>query len=141
LTGDARGARLPGMKPDLNAEFDSAFEALKDVFAAELKRLAITKDTTTEYTLNTQVASPFPQHKGAPMFFATVRKGKAYVSFHLFPLYMNAPLTATISPELKKRMQGKTCFNFRTTPDAALLKELKTLTKAGMKNFRDRSWA
>jgi len=129
------------MKPDVNKEFDAAFEALKGVFAPELKRLAVTKDSATEYTLNTLASSPFPQHKGAPMFFGTVRKGKAYVSFHLFPLYMNAPLTATISPELKKRMQGKTCFNFKTAPDAALLKELKALTKAGMKNFKERNWA
>lgn len=129
------------MAPVLNPHFHAAFEALKGVFAGELKKLSVTKDTTTEYALNTQVASPFPQHKGAPMFFGTVRKGKAYVSFHLFPLYVNAPLTGTISPELKKRMQGKTCFNFKTTPDAALLKELKTLTKAGMKNFKDRGWA
>ncbi len=129
------------MKPSQDTEFYTAFETLKSVFVGESKKLCVTKDTATEYTVNTLIASPFPQHKGAPMFFGTVRKGKAYVSFHLFPLYMNAPLTATISPELKKRMQGKTCFNFKTTPDAALLKELKALTKAGMKNFREKNWA
>ncbi len=46
-----------------------------------------------------------------------------------------------LSPELKKRMQGKTCFNFKTVPEAALLKELKALTKAGMKAFKEKGWA
>ncbi len=125
----------------MSADFDATFTALREVFAGELKHLAVAKDTDTQYTLNTLVNSPFPQHKGEPMYFGSVRKGKAYVSVHLFPLYMNAPLTATISPTLKKRMQGLTCFNFKTVPDAALLKELKTLSKAGMKAFRERKWA
>ncbi len=72
------------------------------------------------------------------MYFGSVRLGKAYVAFHLMPLYMNEELTATISPALKKRMQGKTCFNFKTMPDAVLLAELKTLTAAGYKNFREK---
>ena len=40
-----------------------------------------------------------------------------------------------ISPALKKRMQGKSCFNFITIdPDQA--KELTTLTATGIKAFK-----
>jgi len=41
-----------------------------------------------------------------------------------------------MSPELKRRMQGKSCFNFKTV-DEKLFKELAKLTKAGAKRFSD----
>ena len=56
--------------------------------------------------------------------------GKAYVSYHLMPLYMNPMLTNTISSGLRQRMQGKSCFNFKVMPETALLAELKNLTAA-----------
>jgi hypothetical protein len=40
------------------------------------------------------------------------------------PLYMNPALTKTISPPLKKRMQGKTCFNFKADPEPDIVLEL-----------------
>ena len=47
------------------------------------------------------------------MFFGAVVTGKAYVSYHLMPLYTCPWLVKTVSADLKKRMQGKSCFNFR----------------------------
>lgn len=123
------------------ANFDEAYAALREVFEPVLPRLVVSRDTDTEYTLVTQKPSPMPQHKGAPMFFGMVRKGKAYASFHLMPLYMHDKLVAQISPELRKRMQGKTCFNFKTAPDPKQKAELLKLTKAGLKCFQERDWA
>jgi hypothetical protein len=45
-------------------------------------------------------------------------------------------LLKAMSPELKKRMQGKSCFNFKAV-DRQLFKELKTITKAGAAKFSD----
>jgi hypothetical protein len=120
--------------------FDEIFATLKQLFRRHLDRLSVQSGSATEYTLVGRKPSPFPQHKGHPMQFATVRLGKAYVSFHLMPLYMNPLLSGTISPALKKRMQGKTCFNFKTVPDAALLAELERLTAAGLKFFDEKNW-
>jgi hypothetical protein len=39
-----------------------------------------------------------------------------------------------MSPELKKRMQGKACFNFKEV-DERLFKELAKITKEGSKRF------
>ena len=64
------------------------------------------------------------------MWFGAVKLGKAYVSFHLMPLYMSPALEKEISPTLKKRMQGKTCFNFKTVPHQELLADLQKLTAA-----------
>ena len=122
------------------AGFDEVFAKLKQVFRRHLDRLSVQSDSATEYTLVGRKPSPFPQHKGHPMFFSSVRQGKAYVSFHLLPLYMNESLSGTISPALKKRMQGKACFNFKTVPDADLLAELERLTAAGFKSFDEKSW-
>lgn len=122
------------------AAFDDAFATLKLVFKTHLKDLTLTADTKKEYTLVSKLPSPFPQHKGQPMYFGGVRLGKAYVSFHFLPLYMNPALTKTISPALKKRMQGKACFNFKTNPEPEILTELKRITKDGFQHFREKRW-
>ena|SRR5271165_7603877 len=120
------------------AEFAEVFAILKPVLAKYAKRLAVKTDTPQEYTLVTKTASPFPQHKGQPMWFGSVRLGKAYVSFHLMPLYMNPALTKTISPALTRRMQGKTCFNFKTNPEPALIAELERLTEAALNQWSEK---
>ena len=122
------------------ADFSSVFAALKPVLGRHAKKLHVIVDNDSEYTLVSAVQCPLPEKKGERIYFGAVKAGKAYVSFHLFPLYMNPELVSTISPELKRRMQGKTCFNFRTIPEASLLKELKALTSAGFKIFRQRKW-
>jgi hypothetical protein len=123
------------------SDFPSIFAALKPVLSSAAPRLLVKTDTGTEYTVVTKGASPFPQHKGEPLHFGSVRLGKAYVSYHLMPLYMCPALNESISPQLKKRMQGKTCFNFRTGPEPELLTELERLTAAGLEQWRERKWA
>jgi hypothetical protein len=120
--------------------FDAAFAALKPVLAEYANRLAVKADTSVEYTLVTKSASPFPQHKGQPMFFGSVRLGKAYVSFHLMPLYMCPVLATRITPALKKRMQGKTCFKFKADPGLELMAALGRLTEAAFQQWSEKKW-
>lgn len=120
---------------------DSTFDTLKRVLEKSAKRLAVKTDTAKEYSLVTKTPSPFPQHKGNPLWFAAVRDGKAYTSFHLMALYMNPALCSTISPALKKRMQGKACFNFKNPPDGEIVAELKRLTEAALKEWQGKKWA
>ena len=122
------------------ADFSGIFDTLKPVLASHARRMAVSVDKPGEYTLVTKAPSPFPQHKGHPMFFASVKLSKAYVSFHLMPLYMNPGLTKQMSPELKKRMQGKSCFNFKTDPEPEAIAELKQLTEAGYEQWSERKW-
>jgi hypothetical protein len=51
------------------SDFSVVFAALKQVMAKEEGRLAVQKDTSSEYSLVTKGPSPFPQHKGQPMWF------------------------------------------------------------------------
>jgi len=121
-------------------DFAAVFAALKPILAKYEKRLTVKADTPKEYTVLTKSPSPFPQHKGEPLFFASVRIGKAYVSFHFLPLYMCPTLNEQIAPALKKRMQGKACFNFKSPPEPELTSELKRLTEAGLKLWKEKKW-
>ncbi len=64
---------------------------------------------------------------GKELWFGAVRRGKAYVSFHLMTLHVFPALLQSIGPDLMKRMQGKTCFNFRK-PEPELFAQLDALT-------------
>lgn len=46
-------------------------------------------------------------------------------------IYTDPELTASMSPELHRRMQGKSCFNF-TKIDEALMAELETVAAKGI---------
>ena len=72
---------------------------------------------------------------GREVWFGGVQTKKNYVSFHLMPVYAFPELLNGISPELMKRMQGKSCFNFRTV-DEILFTELEELVESGYQRFR-----
>ena len=112
--------------------FPETFKQLKAIFKPYAAKLQVVHDTDTNYYLDTHMVMKNKQR----LCFGGVRTGKGYVSFHLMPVYASAELQKSISPELKKRMQGKSCFNFKT-PDEKLFKELGKLTKAGFKKFHD----
>ena len=118
---------MPG-KTDLRP----VFEQLKKILTPYEPKMDIAQDTGTMYMLNTR----YLLKNNYPLMFGGVRLGKNYVSYHLFSVYTTPGDAQTISPELKKRMQGKACFNF-TTVDERLFKELAKLTKAGAKRFSD----
>jgi hypothetical protein len=111
--------------------FAAAFFALKRIFAPHVKHLKVNADTRSRFYLETKA----PTYKGKPLFFGAVISGRAYVSFHLMPLYWDASLRKKVSPELKKRMQGLSCFNF-TGPEPILFRELGKLTSAGLALYR-----
>jgi hypothetical protein len=50
-------------------------------------------------------------------------------------VYASPELKASMTPELRRRMQGKSCFNF-TTIDETLLADLEDLTAKGIPGFR-----
>ena len=124
----------------MNSGRAAAFATLKIILAKHANRLAVRADTSAEYTLTAKSPSPFPQHKGHPLEFASVRISKSYVSFHLMPVYMNSALGQTISPLLQKRMQGKTCFNFRNEPEPGLIAEISALTEAALRDWSQKQW-
>jgi hypothetical protein len=119
-----------GKKNAASADFTAVFERLKRILKPFARRMLVVRDDDQWYYLDTKHVGPNKK----PIMFAAVHVGKGYVSFHLMPIYVNAKLQATISPALKKRQQGKACFNFAAV-DETLLAELESLTKAGAECF------
>jgi hypothetical protein len=111
-------------------QFRGVFQAIHGILETLAPQLSVVADKPDNYYLNT--ASP--SWKGKPLFFAALQLKKNYVSYHLFPVYTNPRLLTTISPALKKHMQGKACFNF-TEVDLILFTELAVLTIAGFREY------
>ncbi len=105
-------------------DFRIIFEQFKPILQKYESRLVVTQNGTDGYSLNT----PFSAKWGKELFFGAVQIKKNYVSFHLMPIYMYPDLLDGISDNLRKRMQGKSCFNF-TASDKKLFAELSKLTK------------
>jgi hypothetical protein len=122
-------ARAAGEKD--NRGFDQVFAALRGLLTPYEGNLAGNFRDENYYYLE----SLTPTYKNRRTFFAAVSSGKNYVSFHLMPVYGDPHLRETISPELKKHMQGKACFNFKTV-DEESFRELARLTAAGYETFR-----
>src|SRR5437868_5958886 len=111
------------------------FTALRALLAEHVPPQRVLKDAPAEY----YIESPTHSYKGRALFLGAVRTGKAYTSYHLMGVYAAPQLLKTISPALRKRMQGKACFNF-TAVDAALFRELKQLTAAAIKGCTAVDW-
>jgi hypothetical protein len=121
------------MTPRTN--FTKVFEELKSIFKPYAKKMDVSQDTDQCYMLNTRWIMKNKQ----PLCFGGVRLGKNYVSVYLMSVYASPDLLKNLSPELKKRMQGKSCFNFKEV-DKKLFAELKTLTKDGAAKFTDQKF-
>ncbi len=111
--------------------FPIVFERLKAILQPFVPPFVVQADTPDNYSLYTPPFAKYPQG----FFFGAVQQRKNYVSYHLMPIYMFPDLLDGMSEGLKKRMQGKSCFNF-TTVDEAYIAELARLTQAGIERYR-----
>jgi hypothetical protein len=109
----------------------TTFGVLRSVLKKHAGKLIVTKDTPRLY----YVDAGFSETWQKEVFFGAVRLGKSYVSYHLIPVYTCPELVKDLSPELRKRMQGKSCFNFKSI-STSQLKELDSLTGACVRRFK-----
>jgi hypothetical protein len=116
-------------------EFDVIFAELHKVLAPYAQKLDVKKDDEVELYVDTHHI----QKNKKPLFFGAVQIKKSYVSFHLMPVYMKPELLAALSPELRSRMQGKSCFNF-TAVEPMLFKELVALTTVSYASYKEQGF-
>ena len=114
---------------------EEVFNRLREILTPYQGRLAVLADGPTTYELG----APAPPGKTG-RFLAAVRDGKAYASFHLMTVYAYPDMLDGMSPSLRRRMQGKSCFNFSRV-DEPLFAELADLTARGLERFRDVGFA
>lgn len=110
----------------MSGTFEATFRQLKSLFTPYVGRLKTSSDTSSNYMLDGEYVPEFKR----PMFFGGVRRGRTYVSFYLMPIYSNPELLGKMSDDLRRRMQGKSCFNF-TQLEPELFAELEQLVHAG----------
>lgn len=101
----------------------STFASLSKVLRKHAGGMSIKTDVPGHLYVELPPATP----KDKPRFFGAVQVKKSYVSYHLMPIYEDPGLLAGASDALRKRMQGKSCFNF-STADPQLFEELDALT-------------
>jgi hypothetical protein len=110
-------------------DLETVDRRLREILQPLRSRLVATKDGPNGLTLE------IPGLEGKPWgYVAATRRGKRYVSFYLMAVYAFPELRDSMSPELRRRMQGKSCFNFRTV-DEALFAELGEVTTAGFERY------
>jgi len=124
----------------MSAEFNTVFSRLKEILQKYSGSFTVKPDTDSKFGLYAPVGPATLKMWGGKkktpiMPVAWIEIGKAYVSYHLMGIYGNTPLLKDMSKELKTRMQGKTCFNFKKI-DELLFSELDILTGRSIDAFR-----
>ena len=110
-------------------DFGTVEGRLREILEPYRGRLVATKDGPDGLTLE------IPGLEGKPWgYVAGTRLGKRYVSLYLMPVYAFADLDEALSPDLRRRKQGKSCFNF-TTVDEPLFAELAGVMAAGFERY------
>lgn len=120
----------------MNAEFESIFARLRAILQKHAGSLEVSDDNPGHYCLNVPFSPKLK--KGYPVAWIKVVKG--YVGYHFMPVYMFPKLRDGLSKELRARMQGKSCFNFKIVDDA-LFKELERMTAEGLAMAREAGFA
>jgi hypothetical protein len=115
-------------------------DLLEPVFAelrARMLRAGAAMDATTDAPGNLVLKTVWLEPgKTEGAWFGAVQLKKNYVSCHLMPIYADAGLRAKVPAELEKRMQGKSCFNFKT-PEPELFDRLEALIAACAKAWAE----
>jgi hypothetical protein len=106
--------------------FEPVYQRLRAILEPYGQKMHVASDSEGIYGVD---MAPEPE-RNPTTWFGGVRRGKQYVSYYLMPVYVEPALLNDISPALRKRMQGKSCFNFRSI-DELLFAELEDLTRRG----------
>jgi len=116
------------------------FAQLRGLLQAHESSFDVADDDGERYRLKAPVGSATIQAwggktKAATIPIAWVEVRKTYVSYHLMGIDGNPKIAMKLSQQLRRHMQGKTCFNFKTL-DAGLIEELRTVTAESLLGLR-----
>lgn len=122
------------------SNFQITFSRLKTILKKHKRDFDVKPDSDSSYGIQGKPGPSTLEAWGGKMRkpvmpIAWIEIGKSYVSYHIMALYMNTALQNSMSKELKTRMQGKTCFNFKNI-DEKLFKELDQLTEKAIDDFK-----
>lgn len=121
-------------------QFRPVFARLRDILKGHAENFMTGRDTPGHYSLDAGIGPATlrawgGKAKSQTIPVAWVQTGRNYVSFHLMGVYGNPKLLDKYSKDLRERMQGKSCFNFKAV-DETLFKELEQLTAESLDGMR-----
>jgi hypothetical protein len=102
---------------------EAVFQRVSALLRPFAANLSIKDDTEKSFYLEES------RSIGKPKMFAAVQLKASYVALHVYPLYVYPELLDTLSPQLRSRMQGKSCFNFKHG-EQVLDEEIRRLLQA-----------
>ena len=106
---------------------------LRPLYARYESQCVVTRDEPDNYYLSTHQVR---EKDGYRTGFGGVEIKKSYVSAHLMPVYVHPDLLDGIGETLRKRMQGKSCFNFRKRDDE-VFEDLSALIARSVARFEE----
>lgn len=115
----------------MSDDLGDIFDRIRPMFERHEPRCVVGVDEPGRYFLGTHEVRAKDGYRTA---FGGVEVKKNYVSAHLLPVYVHPDLLDGVSDALRKRMQGKSCFNFKRA-DEELFAELGRLIDAGAERF------
>ena len=107
------------------------FQTLKATLQLYESKLLLVHNEAENYYLHTPAIGENKKDE----FFGAVQIKKSYVAFHLMPIYYHPHLLDSVSEDLKKCMQGKSCFNFKQVNEERF-QELALLTKQSFQLYK-----
>ena len=125
------------LRKPADKDFQAVYAELKKIMAPFAKKPLRAEEGPGSLQL---IAPPAPITKGREVWFGAVKINKNYVSYHLMPIYACPDLLDGMSNDLKKRMQGKSCFNFTRINDE-ILQEMADLVQKGIDRFTPETMA
>jgi hypothetical protein len=115
----------------MDNDFAAIFERIRALFERHAPQCVTLCDEPGRYYLGSHEVRAKDGYRTA---FGGVEVKKNYVSAHVMPVYVHPELLDGVSADLRGRMQGKQCFNFRKL-DERLIAELGALVDRGAERF------
>jgi hypothetical protein len=117
------------------SDLSAVYAELHKIMAPYAAKLDVKRDDDRELYVDTRHV----QKNRKPLFFGAVQTKTSTVAFHLMPIYTKPELLDAISGDLRSRMQGKSCFHFKSV-EPALFKELAGLTQTAFASYEEQGF-
>lgn len=121
------------------SELVEVFQKLKEILKKYEPPFSHKIDTDAGYDLwSFRAVEMFGRKYPEVYFGGIVLRGK-YISLYNMAIYMNKKLTENLSPALKKKLSGKSCFHLTELNDS-MISEIEGLFENSYQYYKDNNW-
>ncbi|MCW4030909.1 MAG: hypothetical protein NWE80_00935 [Candidatus Bathyarchaeota archaeon] len=130
-----------------NKSLDTIFLHIKEILANYSENLVVAdayigskaKTKKPAYHLYGSKEVSLFGKKPQKTYVAGVIQQKNYVSFYLSAIYSHPELLQHVSPELRKHLKGKSCFNLAKA-GSHIYEEINKMLEIGIAKYKDIEW-